>query len=186
MRHKFVMIFTFCTAIVMTSVFSVGNAWSDTKKVPDAELKIQKKRTPPRATEAVRPVIKSNPYPSNVYAYDCPCKDSVEPAGGILMKGVIVRLRNIKCPGAIKTSPVSGRVKFTWYDLKDNRLKSVTKPFTDLRASLSVVMLPPSQTILASKRNNLVAEIVQINGVEDCDPGHNKITIATCVMEPVH
>ena len=101
------------------------------------------------------------------------------------MKEVIIKLKNIKCSGTARTSPVSGKVKLTWYDIKDRRYKSVTKPFTNLRSGLSVVMIPHSQTIIASRSTFLVAEIVEIKGVKDCMP-YNKISIGICRLEPVH
>ena len=75
MKHKFFMIFTFCLAIAMTTVFSAGNAWSGTKKLPDAKTTIQKKKLPPGATERAVVVKKSNPYPDSIFAYECPCKN---------------------------------------------------------------------------------------------------------------
>jgi len=171
--------------MAVTTVFLVQNGWSDTKKLALDKTKIQAKKTIPNTTGAVQLVKKSNPYPSNVWAYECPCKESVEPAGGILMKGVIVRLRNIKCPGTPSINPVNGKVKFSWYDLKERRNKYVIKPFTNLISGLNVEMMPPSQTILASKSSLLIAEIIEINGVKDCNLA-NTVRIATCVLEPVY
>ncbi|MCP3898350.1 MAG: hypothetical protein GY707_01300 [Desulfobacteraceae bacterium] len=183
MKLNFFKILTFAMAIAITMIF-VGNGWSDTKKLSAKNTKIQNRQVP-NATGTMQLVKKSDPYPSNIYGFECPCKDSVEPQGGILMKGVVVRLRNIKCPGTATTNPVHGKVKFSWHDLKDRRLKFVVKPFTNLRSALNIVMIPPSQTILAAKSSNLIAEIIEINGVKDCNPS-NTIRIATCVLEPVY
>ncbi len=185
MKQKSFMAFTICMAIVIGTVFSTGVAWSDSKINPDGKVTVQKNNSP-SATGIMQQVKKSNPYITNIFGNECPCKDSVEPAGGILMKGVIVKLVNAKCPGSMGTFPVSGKVKFSWHDVKDKRVKSVTKSFTGLRGSLNVIMIPSSQTILASKRENITAEIVEINGVKDCNPGNNKIIIATCVTESVY
>jgi hypothetical protein len=171
--------------MAMATFLFTGNAFSDTKKLAVPKTNIQINKSIPNTTGTMVLIKKSNPYPANVWANECPCKNSVEPAGGILMKGVKVGLRNIKCPGTATTSPVSGKVKFTWYDLREMRLKSVTKSFTNLRSRLNVVMIPPTQTILASKSSLLVAEITEINGVKDCSP-NNTIRIATCVLEPVY
>ena len=185
MNKKIKMVFTFCMAIMITAVFSTENAWSDTKKPSKANTKIQKKNAP-TATNTMQLPKRSNPYPNGIYAYECPCKRSVESTGAILMKGVMVRLTNKKCPPALKPMPVSGKVKFTWYDLVDKRFKSVTKSFTNLRKSLIVVMIPATQTILASKSKLVKAEIIEINGATDCDIVHNWNQYGQCLLEPVY
>jgi hypothetical protein len=184
MKHRFLMIGTFFIVMAITTVFFAGITLAGTKTLAGQKTTIQAK-TIPNTTGMVRLVKESNPYPTSVWAYACPCKDSVEPNGAILMKGVIVHLVNKKCPGKPTANPVNGKVKFTWFDLKTNQSKFVIKPFTNLTNALDIVMIPHTQTILAKKNSHLVAEIIEINGVKDCNLS-NTIRIATCVVKPVY
>jgi hypothetical protein len=184
MKYRISMAVVICLAIAMAMIFTTKDAWSE-KQAPDPGTQIQKNEKGMNPSGQVQMPKKTNPTIIAIYASVCPCKDEVEPNGGILMKGVYVRLKNYKC-GTFPTTPVSGKVRFKYYCLKDRRIKSITKSFTNLVDVLDVAMIPSSQTILAGKNELLIAEITEIRGAQDCDPSHNTIRIATCVLEPVH
>lgn len=183
MKHKISLAFVFCLAIAVATIFNISDARSE-KQSPDPGTQIQKNEKGMNTSGKVQMPKKTNPTIIAIFGRVCPCKDKVEPNGGILMEGVFVRLKNYRC-GTFPTAPVSGKVRFKYYCLKDRRIKSITKSFTNLVDVLDVVMIPSGQTILAGKNELLIAEITEIRGAQDCDPSHNTIRIATCVLEPM-
>ena len=179
----------------MITVFFINTAWSgnvfsqpNNRKTPGSNTVFKKHTSGGKTTDKFEAVRPTNLYIEGIYTFACYKTPSMT---GTVMSGVIVKIKNIKCPGNAKIDDCKAWVHLEYYDsyitsnineTKTFGPKKVSK-FIDFRlnSEINVVMVPQNKKI---QTTSLTAEIRDISGAKDCTTADNKITINHCLVKP--